>query len=58
VRTADFFREGDVMGLRIVEEIFGNSVEMYLNEARLPIPRPELIILLGGPKGGGDLEEK
>jgi hypothetical protein len=49
---------GGVTGLRIVEEIFENCAEMYLNKARLPILGPELIILLGQTKGGGDLEEK
>ena len=42
----------------MVEEIFENFVEMYLKEVYLSILRPEMIILLGGPKGGGDLEEK
>jgi hypothetical protein len=56
-RMADF-SQGGVTGLRIVEEIFENCAEMYLNKARLPILGPELIILLGQTKGGGDLEEK
>ena len=52
------FSQGGLTGLRIVEEIFENSAEMYLNKARLPILGPELIILLGQTKGGGDLEGK
>jgi hypothetical protein len=52
------FSQGGVTGLRIVEEIFENSAEIYLKEVYLSILRPGLIILFGGPEGGGDLEEK